>query len=239
MIRIGTAGWTIPPPVAADFPGEGPHLARYSRRLAAAEINSSFHRQHRPATYARWAATVPEGFVFAVKLPRTITHDAKLHNTGDLLREFAEQVRGLGDRLAVLLMQLPPKLAFDAAVTDAFLNTAREILPAPLCCEPRHASWFEDAADRLLAEHRVARVAADPARVPQAAVPGGFAGRAYWRLHGSPHTYYSGYGADRLRSWADAIGANAAPERWCILDNTARGEAAADALLLTEMLADL
>src|SRR3954470_6877514 len=78
VLRVGTAGWSIPKEHAGRFPEQGSHLARYSRRLPAVEINSSFYRPHRPTTYARWAAETPEGFEFSVKVPREITHTRRL-----------------------------------------------------------------------------------------------------------------------------------------------------------------
>ena len=87
-IRIGTAGWTVPKAVAEKFPGEGGHLARYAGRFDAVEINSSFYRPHRPATYARWAASVPHGFRFAMKIPREITHTRRLADAMDPLDRF-------------------------------------------------------------------------------------------------------------------------------------------------------
>ena len=77
-VRVGTAGWAIPRDVASFFPETGSALERYAARFTAAEINSSFHRPHRPSTWVRWAEAVPDGFRFAVKLPRTITHDLRL-----------------------------------------------------------------------------------------------------------------------------------------------------------------
>ena len=91
MIRIGTAGWTIPRVHAASFDADGSHLERYARRFTAAEINSSFHRPHRAATYERWAAAVPDDFRFAVKCPRTMTHDQRLVACEALIERFAEQ----------------------------------------------------------------------------------------------------------------------------------------------------
>jgi len=73
--RVGTAGWSIPRASAERAPGDGTHLQRYARVLACSEINSSFHRSHRAAVYAKWAASTPSGFRFSVKLPRAITHD--------------------------------------------------------------------------------------------------------------------------------------------------------------------
>ena len=104
----------------------------------------------------------PPHFRFAVKLPRAITHDARLRAARKPLREFLGQASGLGDRLGVLLVQLPPSLAWDARVARGFFGLLRESWDGPAACEPRHASWFEPAADRALARLRVSRVAADP-----------------------------------------------------------------------------
>ena len=239
-LRIGTAGWAIPRAVADAFPAEGSGLARYAARFGAAEINSSFHRPHRPATYARWAESVPDDFRFSAKLPRPITHERRLADIAAPLDAFLREVAALGPKLAVLLVQLPPSLTFEPEVAARFLDTLRgqadALLPAPirLACEPRHPTWFSDEADRLLADHRVARVAADPARVPEAAEPGGWPGLTYHRLHGSPVIYRSAYGPDYLDALAARLAARTA-ETWCIFDNTASGAAAANALALLDL----
>ena len=75
---IGTAGWNVPGIHARHFDSEGTHLVRYGRKLNSAEINSSFYREHKPETYRKWADSVPEHFRFAVKVPRTITHEGEL-----------------------------------------------------------------------------------------------------------------------------------------------------------------
>jgi uncharacterized protein YecE (DUF72 family) len=237
-MRIGTAGWTIPRDVADQFPAEGSSLERYSALFNATEINSSFHRPHRIATWERWRDSVPEDFRFSVKLPKTVTHQAKLQDYGDLLDEFLEQAHVLGPKLAVLLVQLPPKLEYEAAVARAFFSELRSRSPARAASEPRNRSWFTPEADEALAELGVARVAADPALSGEAARPGGWPGLAYWRLHGSPVMYRSSY-ADRIAEFAKAIAGSAAPERWCVFDNTASSAAAADALALRSASGDL
>lgn len=227
-IHIGTAGWSIPRHVADRFPAEGSGLERYGARLNAAEINTSFYRPHRRTTYERWAASVPADFRFAVKLPKAISHVARLVDCEAALARFADEIGGLGDKRGPVLVQLPPKLAFDAAVAGSFFTLAIKTLGGPIVCEPRHPSWFEPDADQLLAGHRVARVAADPAPIPLAAQPGGWAGLAYFRLHGSPRPYWSGYEYDALAEWAAKL--PPATETWVIFDNTASGRAAEDAL---------
>src|SRR3712207_233027 len=92
--RIGTAGRSIPKEHAAPFPATGSHLERYARTLNAVEINLSFYRPHRTATYERWAALVPEEFRFGVKIPKAITHERRLKNAGDLLDRFLLEVAG-------------------------------------------------------------------------------------------------------------------------------------------------
>ena len=121
-ILIGTAGWSIPRAMAQHFLGEGTHLQRYARHLRCAEINSSFHRPHKPATYAKWAASTPGDFQFAVKLPRTITHDLKLRRARQPLAQFIDESSGLGDKRGPLLVQLPPSLAFDSRVAGQVLR---------------------------------------------------------------------------------------------------------------------
>src|SRR5687768_16375503 len=111
-VRIGCAGWSLPRDSWPQFPETGTHLQRYAQRLNAVEINSSFYRPHQPATYERWAASVPAGFRFSVKVPKTITHESRLRSCDALLASFLAQATGLGDKLGCLLVQLPPSLAF-------------------------------------------------------------------------------------------------------------------------------
>jgi uncharacterized protein YecE (DUF72 family) len=237
-LRIGTAGWSVPAGAAAAFPEEGTSLERYSARFRCGEINSSFHRSHRQATWERWAASVPDDFRFAVKLPKTITHGLRLSDAEALVGAFLAEIAPLGDKAAVILVQLPPSLAFDAAVAPGFFARLAAATDAQIACEPRHPSWFEEEADALLTGRKVARVAADPARVEAAAVPGGWRGMRYYRLHGSPIPYRSSYEPERLAGYAAAIRADLEQSRpvWCIFDNTASSAATGNALDLQAML---
>lgn len=227
--RIGCAGWSIGRHDAALFDDGDSVLARYATRFDCVEINSSFYRPHRPATYARWAASVPAAFRFSVKLPRTITHDARLQRCGPALEGFLAAAGHLGDRLGALLVQLPPSLAFDARVAATFMAMLRRRWPGDVACEPRHASWLSEPADALLQRHGVARVAADPPRHHDDARPGGSAEMAYWRLHGAPRLYRSAYPPEALARIADELDASACRRRWVIFDNTAAGSAVPNA----------
>ncbi len=233
-IYIGTAGWSVPPAYAADFPPDGTHLARYAQRLTAAEINSSFYKPHQRKTYARWADSTPADFRFAVKLPKAMTHGQKLADCGALLDVFAEQVTGLGGKLGVLLVQLPPSLRFAAAVADRFFADLQSRIAAPVACEPRNASWFTPEMSDWLAARRIARVAADPAKIKGAGEPGGWEGLVYYRWHGSPRIYYSDYDAAALAGLEERLQAarSRGAAAWAIFDNTAAGAALGNALTL-------
>ena len=241
-ITVGTAGWSLRREHQHLFEAGPAHLARYSTRFSGVEINSSFYRPHRSATYAKWAAITPPGFRFAVKVPRTITHEARLVGVGALLEKFLSECTALGNKLGPLLIQLPPSLKFEAAITEDFFAQLRMQTSSAVVVEPRHPSWFTEEVDGLFRKFRIARVAVDPApknvSEEKASEPGGDRALAYFRLHGSPRIYYSDYGdnylatlATRLRS-ERRVGANV----WCIFDNTALGHAVENALTLGALL---
>ena len=149
-ILVGTAGWAIPASQRAAFGPEGSVLTRYGTRLDFTEINSSFYRPHQRKTYERWAGSVPDAFRFSVKLPRSITHDARLQDHAKLLVDFLDQCSGLGSKLAFLLVQLPPSLQFDLTVAAAFFGGLRGLAAdVGIACEPRHPSWQTAAAERV------------------------------------------------------------------------------------------
>jgi uncharacterized protein YecE (DUF72 family) len=228
---IGCAGWNIPKEAAAAFPGVGSHLERYAAVFPAVEINSSFYRPHQPQTYARWAASVPEGFRFSVKLPKAITHEAKLAGADELLDRFVREAGELGPKLGCVLVQLPPSGVFDASIAADFLPRLRARFPCMLALEGRHPTWFGAAATALLREHGVTRVIADPpAGQPGPHVPTTDA--SYLRLHGTPRVYYSAYPHAFLLDVERRIAALARPgaDLWCIFDNTAEGHSVPNAL---------
>lgn len=246
-VRIGTAGWSIPLAQADHFPGEGQHLERYARVLHCAEIDSSFYRRHRFETYKRWAAQTPADFRFAVKLPRAITHAARLREVDAALASFLGEVAGLGERLGVLLVQLPPSLAFEAAVAKPFFGALTQGDLGHIVVEARHASWFTAVADELLVDAHISRAEADPAPNEAARQPGGWLGPAgdgrgavlYHRWHGSPRIYWSAYGEEWLQARAAEIRRDwpAGCDHWCIFDNTAAGHALPNAMRLQSLLA--
>ncbi|WP_447897886.1 DUF72 domain-containing protein [Stenotrophomonas sepilia] len=236
--RVGCAGWSLPRAVHEAFGAGDSALLRYATRLPMVEINSSFYRPHQPSTYARWAVSVPEGFRFAVKLPREISHERRLRDAMQPFEKFLDGVLELGGKLGPLLLQLPPSLVYDAATTREFLRGLRSRTQADVACEPCHPSWFTPEVDALLSAHGVARVAADPARVPVAAIPGGDRTWSYWRWHGQPQMYRSAYSEQSLAELVQPLRREADAQRpaWCVLDNTALGHATGNALRLQALL---
>jgi uncharacterized protein YecE (DUF72 family) len=236
---IGTAGWTIRAEHREAFPPDGSQLQRYAARFNAVEINSSFYRPHRKTTYERWAATVGDDFRFSVKLPKTISHARHSDGLEPEIARFADEVNGLGGKLGIVLIQFPPSLAYEVDRALHLFTIVGDNLPCRLVCEPRHASWFEKDAEAMLDRQGIARVAADPAIVHSAGLPGGWRGIRYHRLHGSPKIYYSNYEPDTLEAMRATLAAEAAVglETWCVLDNSALGFATANALKIRAALA--
>jgi uncharacterized protein YecE (DUF72 family) len=237
-LLIGCAGWTIPAQHAHRFSGQGTHLERYARRFNAVEINSSFYRPHRPATYRRWAASVPDAFRFAVKMIKTITHVQRLRHTESALKQFLDEAMELERKLGCVLIQLPPSAACELPVADAFFALLRTHYAGPAVCEPRHASWFEPIVTDMLKRHAIGRVGADPLPHAGADEAAGDDTLHYFRLHGSPRMYYDAYDDAFLQRMAERLRASAASgaQGWCIFDNTALGHAVDNACTLMERL---
>lgn len=237
-VLVGLAGWSeatsrqsgfFPAPKSSGLSS----LARYASAFDFVEINSTFYRQVRAATFARWAEDVPDGFRFSVKMHRLVTHYTRLKRP-DLLDPFFESVSGLGKKLGAVLVQLPPSLAFDPGVAENFFDALRRRYPGPVACEPRHASWEEPAVAKMLRGHRVGLVRTD---VPGAAEKGGGARiPVYVRLHGTPRRYYSAYSSGQLRQLAAFLRADARRERFVVFDNTAGSAAVRNAAELLALL---
>lgn len=234
QVRIGISGWRYAPWRGGFYPQGLPQsreLEFASRQFPAIELNGSFYALQRPSSYERWAGQTPDGFVFAVKGPRYVTHILRLRDARTALANFfASGLLALGPKLGPLLWQLPPNLAFDAELMDAFLaqlprdSTAahqlaqeREermhgkewlgpVAPLPLhhALEVRHPSFCHPEAAALLRTHRVALVAADAGgRWPELGdVTADF---VYVRLHGSHKLYASSYSDAELAVWAERI----------------------------------
>jgi uncharacterized protein YecE (DUF72 family) len=225
-MRIATAGWSIPRDARETIAASGSSLERYATVLGATEINTTFYRRHRSTTFERWRDSVPSAFRFAVKMPRTITHEAGLVAPRIALRELCDDIRGLGAKLGPILVQLPASFPFDRRRVDTFFRTLRGMHDGRVACEPRNATWYTDDASEVLSRYDIARVVADPPRPAAAARPAETASFAYYRLHGSPRVYWSSYDAERLESLAAELRSFSKTKVvWVVFDNTASGAA--------------
>jgi uncharacterized protein YecE (DUF72 family) len=245
--RIGTAGWNVPKQYQDAFPPAGSHLQRYAQRLNAVEINSSFYRDHKGSTYAKWRDAVPDSFRFAVKLHRDLTHLQKLENPAERLETVLGQIQNLGAKMGVLLIQLPPSLKFNPPVARTFFKELRRQYKQTVALEPRHITWTSEAAMELLVSFDIGRVVADPDVCPLSEEQLGLLkSPAYFRWHGSPEIYKSLYSPEALEQLrlrmqrarqprnGRAHPATDAHPVWCIFDNTTFGFAAENALDLTK-----
>lgn len=238
MIGVGISGWRYAPWRGVFYPPDlvqAEELAFASRQFSSIEINGTFYSLQRPESFARWHDATPDGFVFAVKAPRYITHIRRLKDCEEPLANFfASGVLRLGAKLGPILWQLPPSFRFDAERVDAFLSLLPHDSEAaarmarghgahmrgrawletdakrPLrhAMEIRHESFAVPAFIAMLRKRRVALVCADTVEWPR--LMDATADFIYCRLHGGTELYRSGYGPKALRLWAGRVKAWAA-----------------------------
>lgn len=198
MIWIGTSGYNYPAWKGSFYPADLPAakmLPYYAARFPTVEINYTFYRMPNEKIVGGWAAATPERFKLTLKAPRRITHDARLRRTGDLVRAFCGVAGTLGEKLGVLLFQLPPSFKKDLAVLDEFLGE----LPPRVCAafEFRHPSWHDEAVFDRLKRRNLALCVADSERISTPVVV--TADYAYFRLRDE------GYQEADIARWAEII----------------------------------
>ena len=235
MVRIGISGWTYQGWRGVFYPEKLPHrreLEFAAREFGTMEINGTFYSLQRPSSYEKWAAETPEGFVFAIKGSRYITHLRRLREVRTALANFfASGILKLEEKLGPFLWQFPPNFRFDPEPLEEFFSllprdteAAAELAgehepwmkgrvylepkkrrPLRHAMEIRHASFVTPEFVRLLRRHRVALVCADTVEWPRLLdVTADF---LYLRLHGSEQLYASGYSGAALDVWAERIAA--------------------------------
>lgn len=203
-VRIGTSGWHYMHWRGPFYPSDlsaKQMLAWYMDRFDTVEINNSFYRLPAPGTFTAWRDATPDGFCFAVKGSRYITHRKKLHEPEAALERFIRPVELLGAKLGPILFQLPPRWACNIDRLTAFL----EMLPAShrYAFEFRDPSWHVPAVYRALEKHDAAFCIYEldgflsPIEIT--------ADYVYIRLHGPGRKYQGDYSQDILEGWADRI----------------------------------
>jgi uncharacterized protein YecE (DUF72 family) len=203
-LQVGTSGWMYDHWRGEFYPAELPKskwLSYYVQHFSTVELNSSFYHLPSEKAFGTWRDKAPDGFVYAVKVSRYITHLKKLRDVEEPLETFVSRARLLGDKLGPLLYQLPPGLKRNVAVLEDFLK----LLPGDLqhVFEFRNESWFDDEVYALLRKYRAGFCVYDlPGTTTPLVATADF---AYVRFHGSVGLYDSCYTDDELRSWAKKI----------------------------------
>jgi uncharacterized protein YecE (DUF72 family) len=197
-IWIGTSGYNYPEWKGSFYPETLPAkkmLPYYAERFQTVEINYTFYRAPNEAILAGWNQATPDRFKLTLKAPKRITHDARLRECGDRVRQFLETAATLGPKLGALLFQLPPNLKRDLALLDAFLDT----FPPKVCAafEFRHESWLDDEIYARLRARNLALCVAESERLSTPVEI--TADYAYFRLRDE------GYSPDDIAQWADRI----------------------------------
>lgn len=210
-MHIGTSGWSYAHWDHVLYPPGLPpwhRLAEYVREFRTVELNASFYRWPKTPSFASWRRRLPPGFLLSVKAPRGLTHAKRLYAPELWAGRIAEAWHELGDKRAVLLVQLPPTFERDDARLGYFLKQ----LPwwVRVAVELRHPSWNDDAVFGLLEEHGAAYCIMSGANLP--CVLRATSDLVYVRMHGPDHQYLYGgsysdedlsWWADRIREWRD------------------------------------
>lgn len=230
MIYVGTVSWSIPKIATDHFPIEGSHLERYSLRLDAVEIDSSFYKDHREQSYRKWASLTPGYFRFSVKLHKRFTHECNLEIDENDLLENLRTISVLGDKWGALLLQFPKGQEFHFDNMKNFYQIIRKIFLGPVALEARNLTWMREESLALLKMFNISKVTADPERCPfdhDSQIQ-------YYRLHGSPETYKSNYNEEYLNNLYEEM-RSATTDIWCIFDNTTFGHATNNAIMIKDM----
>ncbi len=238
-LHVGTSGWSYDHWDGVLYPPGTPprdRLAHYVRRFGTVELNASFYRWPRTATFAGWRRRLPEGFALSVKAPRGLTHAKRLYAPEAWAERIAASWHELGDRRAVLLVQLHPAATRDDARLDFFLSLLPDWIRVAV--EFRHPSWHDDGVFALLERHGAAYCVMSGAGLP--CVLRATAPFVYVRLHGPDpvHLYAGSYPDGDLRWWADRIGEWAASGRdvYAYFNNDGHGHAVRNAETLRALL---
>ena len=235
---IGTSGWMYRHWRGIFYPPDLPParwFEFYASRLDTVEVNNTFYRLPEASTFAAWREQAPEGFVYAIKASRYITHLKKLKEPAGPLERFLTRARELGEHLGPLLYQLPPNWQQDLGRLAAFL----QLLPGDLyhVFEFRHPSWFSEETFALLDRHGAGHCIMDLAGLPS---PLRVTGRlAYVRFHGPNRAYEGSYSDEELAAWANRIAgflARGLPT-YVYFNNDAHGYAVQNAFRLREFVA--
>ncbi|MDZ7843084.1 MAG: DUF72 domain-containing protein [Gammaproteobacteria bacterium] len=236
---IGTSGWNYDEWRSGFYAGvkRRDRLAHYAGCFDTVEVNATFYRLQTTETLERWREETPGDFRFAIKGNRYLTHNKKLNDPAQPIDLERRNARPLGDKLAVVLWQLPGNLEKNLERLRRFCDALRAWDDVRHAIELRHTSWFDNETAECLDAHGIANCQSDAADWPMwPAVTGDL---VYIRLHGHTRTYASRYSTAALKRWAASISQwrRAGKTIHVYFDNTAEGAAPNDARKLRELLA--
>ncbi len=239
-VRIGTSGWSYDHWAGVLYrPGlpVAKRLARYVEVFDTVELNASFYRWPRDATFEGWRNRLPDGFTMSVKVHRGLSHFRRLSSPEPWVERLERCQKGLGDRREAVLVQLHPEMQRDDARLAHFLDLIPDWIR--IAVEMRHRSWDHPAVYDLLERHGAAYVVISGPHLP--CVLRATADFVYVRMHGpDTDTMYAGsYSADDLRWWAERIREWQAQDRRVLVyfNNDGQGNAVRNALELRALLA--
>jgi uncharacterized protein YecE (DUF72 family) len=237
-VRIGTSGWSYDHWNGVLYPPGTPardRLGVYTEHFDTVELNASFYRWPREATFASWNRRLPPGFQLTVKAPRGLTHAKRLYAPEVWVERICRSWHALCDRRGMLLVQLHPAHERDDVRLDYFLAQLPDWVRVAV--EFRHPSWVDDEVFRLLEHHHAAYVVMSGAGLP--CVLRATTGTVYVRLHGPDpsHLYGGSYADDDLRWWAERIGEWDAQGRdvYAYFNNDGGGNAVRNAWTLRQL----
>jgi uncharacterized protein YecE (DUF72 family) len=235
-IRVGTSGFDYRDWRGSFYPRfikPTDRLAFYAEHFDTVELNVTFYRMPAASAFRGWRDAVPDGFVFAVKASRYLTHIKRLEDPQASVEYLMERAELLGDRLGPVLLQLPPSLTIDL---DRLERTLEAFGPGTrLAVEPRHTSWFVPELCDVLRRHDAAFVLAD--RRSRATTPLWFpSGWTYLRMHEGKAAPRPCYGRHALRSWRDRLDGAPATDGYAYFNNDAWACAVANAKTFERML---
>lgn len=206
-IHVGIGGWLYAPWRGVFYPKglkQADELAYAASRLTTIEINATHYRLQTPASFRKWAAATPEGFVFSVKGPRLVTQQKVLAETGNFIKRFLESgLAELGDKLGPVLWQFAPFKKFDADDFARFLkHLPRELDGRKLnhVIEARHASFGTAEFVKLARDTGTSVAFTDAATWPSIADATGDV--VYARLQRGDDTLPAAYPPKELDAWA-------------------------------------
>jgi len=202
QIYCGTSGWSYQDWKGKFYPeklSQAKWFGHYAQTFNSVEVNATFYRWFEEKTYQNWQQKAPEGFKYVIKLPRGITHQKLLKEIEDYAERFEGLVAHLGNKLGMLLMQLPPKMPYNPERIDKALSAFKH--PEKLAVEFRSAEFFTEEISDILKKHGATFCIVDSPDIKP--IPALTSKTAYLRFHGHTEWYKDSYSPEQLENFKE------------------------------------